>query len=445
MKKWLFRLLPLCMLVLTACSSVPWGKEPYMHPVTFYYMAAEGTTYASETGALYPEVRDLGLKTYDLRAITDLYLEGPEDPHARSLFPTQMELLDLELDQGVLSLYVTDHWLGLTVLEKHMAEACLVMTMTQFSEVEQLCIRTELDVEGQIPCQYLKPEDFLLYDDSATSNQVTVRLYFSDTNGRYLVEESRSRSTESIGLLPEYIVKCLLNGPETENYLPVIPEGVNLLGVELSQGVCTVNFSEAFLTNCPTTHAQARMTVFSVVNSLTELPEVESVRFQCVGKEIGDYAGIDLSRIMYREELAIRDPQPSAAVLEGTLYVPCGGEKLAAIPMMIRQSAGKMGANAVLSTLLSFKPANGYENPFPDGTALVDQVTRDGLCTVTFNSAFALRNADPQQMQLAIRSVTATLCSLDQIDRVVVNITGENLANEDLGQILTPQSDWFLP
>ena len=84
--------------------------------------------------------------------------------------------------------------------------------------------------------------------------------------------------------------------------------------------------------------------------------------------------------------------------------------------MAIRQSSGKMGADAVLSALLSFKPANGYENPFPDGTALVEQHTRDGICTVTFNHAFALRNADPQQLRLSIRSVVATLCAMEQIN-----------------------------
>lgn len=445
MKKWLVWVLPLFIFVLSACSAVPWGSDTYLRPVTFYYGASEEISYSSETGALYKEVRDLGSKSYDLETVAASYLNGPLDQSAYSPFPEQLQLLDAALEQGVLTLYVTDHWLEMTMLEEHLAEACLVMTMTQFDEVEQLCIRTELEEISQIPYRYLKPEDFLLFDDSATSDHVAVKLYFSDHNARYLVEESRSRAPAAAEAMAEYIVKELLNGSHSDRSLPVLPEGVNLLGVELSQGICTVDFSEAFLTNCPKTHAQARMTVFSVVNSLTELPEVESVRFTCVGKEIGDYAGIDLSQVMFREEAAIRDSQPSAAVFEGTLYVPCGSEKLAAIPMFIRQSAGKMGADALLNTLLFFKSANGYVNPFPDGTALLDQTTRDGLCTVTFNHAFAVRNSDPQQLRLAIRSVVATLCSLEQIDRVVVKVSDEKLTDSDLGRELTPQNTWFLP
>ena len=445
MRKWLVLFVPLVLLVLSACSVGDWGEGDYVRPVTFYYGATDQTSYSSETGALYAEVRDIQLASFDLEEIAALYLRGPADPDAASPFPVLMQLLDTDLDQGVFTLYVTDHWLEMTQMQEHFAEACLTMTMTQFQEVEQICIRTELDEISHIPHQYRKAEDFLLYDDSATSDHVTLKLYFSDHNGRYLMEESRSRQFSAAGSMAEYIVKELLNGPETDGYLPVLPEGVNLLGVELSQGVCTVNFSEAFLTNQPRTHAQARMTVFSVVNSLTELAEVESVRFHCVGKTIGNYAGIDLSGVMFREEIAIRDPEPSAASLEGTLYVPCGGDKLAGIPMFIRQSAGKMGANAVLSALLSFRPANGYENPFPDGTALVNQVTKDGLCTVTFNNAFALRNSDPEQLQLAIRSVVATLCSLEQIDRVIVEVSDSKLSDGDLGRELKPDNTWFLP
>jgi len=444
-KKWFVLSLLLALLVLSACSAGIRGEDAYVHPVTFYYGASDQTSYSSETGALYAEVRDIHLGSYDLEEIVALYLQGPVDPDAILPFPALMQLLDTDLDQGVFTLYVTDHWLEMTRLQEHFAEACITMTMTQFQEVEQICIRTELDETSHIPHQYRKAEDFLLYDDSATSDHVTLKLYFSDHNGRYLVEESRSRQFSPAGSMAEYIVKELMNGPKTDGYLPVLPEGVNLLGVELAQGICTVNFSEAFLTNQPKTHAQARMTIFSVVNSLTELPEVESVRFNCVGKTIGDYAGIDLSGVMFREEIAIREPEPSAASLEGTLYVPRGGDKLAGIPMFIRQSAGKMGANAVLSALLSFRPANGYENPFPDGTALVNQVTKDGLCTVTFNNAFALRNSDPEQLQLAIRSVVATLCSLEQIDCVIVEVSDSKLSDGDIGHVLRPDNTWFLP
>lgn len=445
MKKQMMIFLSLCLLVLTGCSTIFEKDDPMDRSITFYYAAADETSYSSDSGALHQETRELETQSSEVGEILKLYLHGPLNQHAKLPFPAEMELLEMSIEQGTLTLYVTNHWLELSLLEEHIAEACLVKTMTQLPEVEQICLRTELDEESKVPNQYLKPEDYLLYDDSATSDQISVKLYFSDTNARYLVEENRTRDTDTVGLVPEFIMKELLKGPETEQHLPVLPEGVNLLGVELNQGVCTVNFSEAFLTNRPLNHAQARMTVFAVVNSLTELPEVESVRFHCVGKEIGDYSGIDLSQLLFREENAIHNDQPSAAVLDGTLYVPCGGDKLAAVPMTIRQSAGKMGADAILSALLSFKPANGYENPFPDGTALVEQSTRDGICTVTFNHAFALRNADPQQLRLSIRSVVATLCAMEQINCVVIKVNGDTAVQDDLGQLLEPQSEWFLP
>ena len=63
MKKWFLWVLPLFILVLSSCSSIPWGSDSYLNPVTFYYGASEKTSYSSETGALFEEVRDLGPKS----------------------------------------------------------------------------------------------------------------------------------------------------------------------------------------------------------------------------------------------------------------------------------------------------------------------------------------------------------------------------------------------
>lgn len=443
MKRLLLTGLLLLLVVLTACSTAE-QNDVYTNPIDFYYLT-ESPSYQSKLGALCVETRELGTGSHTLEELVEWYLQGPIGQSAALPVPQNLELQEVSLKNGVLYLFVSDHWLGMTMLEEHLAEACLALTMTQLADVDQICIRTDLDETSRTSEQLLSPDDYLIYDDSATSDQVTVKLYFSDQNGRYLAEESRTRKTAGTLVLGEYILKQLLKGPESRNLLQTLPEGTNLLGIELSQGVCTVNFSEAFLLSRPAAHMQARMTVFSVVNSLTELSGIECVRFLCVGREIGDYSGIDLSRPLYREELAIQDDSASVAILDVTMYLPCGGEKLAAVPMTVRQSSGKMGAEAVLSALLSFKPANGYENPFPDGTALMNQVTRNGHCTVTFNSAFALRNADPSQMEQAVRCVVSTLCSLEQIKTVQIEVNNAGAEGELLGQTLTPEQSWFLP
>jgi len=442
-RRWKIVAAAVLLLLLTACSLLP--EEEPVEQMKWYYLAEENASYRTQSGALCWEAREQVPDTEEIGAMVTRYLEGPETASARSPFPQQLELLDCRLEDHTLILSVTDHWTELSALDRRLAEACLVQTLTGIPAVEQVCLQTQTDVRQNASPVCLVPDDYLLYDDTATNDHVAVRLYFSDANGRYLVEELHSRAGEEIDSLPEYIVNELLRGPEDEGLLPTMPEGTNLLWVNLDQGICTVNLSDSFSTNRPATYAQARLAVFSLVNSLTELSQVESVRILCVGRALTDYAGLNLSQPLRREETAIWDDQSGTAVLDVTLYVPCGDSRLASIPSQIRQRSGRMGADAVLNTLLSFKSANGYRNPFPDGTALVGQNTRDGVCTVTFNSAFVLRRTSEAQMETAIRAVVASLCSMEQINQVIIEIFDLEVTDELLDTPLSPERDWFLP
>ena len=444
MKRWMIAAAAAMFLLLTACGLFPDPEAAAPEQHTLYYLAAEDASYHGDQGALACEMRTLH-DIDDPKQVLLQYLAGPESSETCSPFPVQLELLDVKLEDGLLTIRVSDHWAAMSPVERTLAEACMVLTMTGFPEIEQLCIQTSAETPNQQADSCLQAEDYLLYDDAVISDHVAVRLYFSDANGRYLVEEVRTRSSERPGALPDYIVNELLDGPEDENLLPVLPEGTNLLWVEIEQGVCTVNLSEAFSTNRPTDHKQARLAVFSLVNSLTELTQVESVRILCVGKALEDYAGLDLTRTLYREEMAIQDEKDSASCLDVTLYLPCGTRQLVAIPAMVRQQSGRMGADAVLNALLSFKPANGYENPFPDGAALVNQITKNGICTVTFNSAFAQRCTSETQLQTAVRAVVATLCSMEEIRQVQVEILDYSAENKEVGVPLMPENNWFLP
>lgn len=433
----LWWLLPI-LLLLTACAIQP--ENARTDPVDFYYCSAQ-QTYGDSTGTLAVESHQQADGEEDIDGLLSRYLQGPQTEGLRSPFPKDLQIEDWALRSGVLTVVLNDRWLSLSGQDKTVAQACLVYTVTQLPEVNAVKIFCEEAENGVL----LSRESFLLYDDSATSDQVTVKLYFSDSKGRYLVEERRSRSFRFEDEIPAYIIDQLLAGPQNSSSLAVLPEGTNLLQVGVVQGLCTVDFSEAFLTNRPMTHAGARLTVFSVVNALTELPEVERVRFLCVGQPIGDYSGLDLSGTFFREEPALGQGQDASAK-DVTLYVPCGkGGELAAVPTYVRQSAGRTEADAVLDALLDFTPANGYEDPIPAGTAVVELKTHDGLCQVTLSSAFAQADEDPRQARLAVRSVVATLCAMEEIDRVQISVHDGSLTSVDLSQPMQPESGWLLP
>ena len=121
----------------------------------------------------------MGSREFSVPELVEWYLQGPVGSGARLPVPEEMELREATLKNGVLYLHVSDHWLNMTALEERIAEACLVLTMTQFENVDQLCIRTDLEKISGASDQMLRAEDYVVFDDSATSDQVTVKLFFS--------------------------------------------------------------------------------------------------------------------------------------------------------------------------------------------------------------------------------------------------------------------------
>ena len=366
-------------------------QNRYENPVQRYYLYQDETTgeYAGALGAMGSEAAEF---EEDVAAYIQDYLEGPQSPELRTPFPAGTSLEKCTLEDGTLTLELSDAFFALSGIDRTLATACIVYSMAALPQVEEVVLAApEGTGSDSLLATPLTPKSFLLFDDSATSDEMTLKLYFSDAGARFLVEETRTRSFASDAEVPTYLVEELLGEPEKETSLRVLPEGTALREITLDDGLVTVDFSQAFLENAPKTHVQARMAVFSLVNTLTELDQVERVQILCQGKKIDDYCGLDLTEPLTREESAL--DKGTKGSFDTNLYVPCGGA-LATVPSAIRRTVGRTVAADVLSALLSFTSCGGYENPFPEGTLAVEMEIRNGLCTVTFNSAFALCDSD---------------------------------------------------
>ena len=183
-----------------------------------------------------------------------------------------------------------------------------------------------------------------------------------------------------------------------------------------------------------------------MVNALTELPEVACVRFLCGGSPLSYYMGLDLSETFYRDETAFGVGLGQEGAVDVTLYLPCGRqERLATVPMVLSLTSDRSLVNDTLAALLSVETLNGYVNPFPEGTVVLSADTAGDLCTVTFNSAFALCDSSEVQAKRAVRSVVATLCGLPGIDRVKIEIQNDELSHMDLSEPMTVEQAWLLP
>lgn len=120
--------------------------------------------------------------------------------------------------------------------------------------------------------------------------RVTLTLYFPDDQAMYLVPEQRE--VEKRGeTLEELVLHELVKGPEEDGHARAIPEGTQLISVNVVDGVAYANFSRELQAKHWGGSAGETMTIYAVVNSLAELEGIGKVQFLLEGETIDSLAG----------------------------------------------------------------------------------------------------------------------------------------------------------
>lgn len=98
------------------------------------------------------------------------------------------------------------------------------------------------------------------------------------------------------------VVKKLTDGPKDDNLISVIPENTVLNKVRINDKIAYLDFSDEFIENHPGGSVGEYNTLYSIVNSLTEIDGIEAVDFSVNGKKFKTYKGhCEFSEPLYRK------------------------------------------------------------------------------------------------------------------------------------------------
>lgn len=149
-------------------------------------------------------------------------------------------------------------------------------------------------------------QDLTMTPEIDGNNKVTVSLYFSDQNGDYLQVEKRE-----IGMVPglaRATINELIAGPKTTGLLRTIPEGTKLLDINIENGLCRVDLSREFKENHWGGSSGEILTVYSLVDTLTQFSTIESVEILVEGQIVETLAGhMDLSTPVIRNMEIVKE------------------------------------------------------------------------------------------------------------------------------------------
>ncbi len=157
---------------------------------------------------------------------------------------------------------------------------------------------------------FQQPEENVPANNNQTS-QYEVVVYFSDSQAEYLIPENRAVEIDrdaSSQQLAEEIISELIAGPNDSTLSPTIPTGTELLSIVIDNKTALVDFSEELKTNHWGGSAGETMTITSIVNSLTELDDIDKVQILVEGEEQESLAGHwDISEPLKRDPNIIRN------------------------------------------------------------------------------------------------------------------------------------------
>lgn len=145
------------------------------------------------------------------------------------------------------------------------------------------------------------PEDVTVLADVV--DKTSVVLYFSNEQGQLVAERREIPKVDGIARMT---IHELTKGPEQPGMLPTLPNGTKLKDISIEDGLCKVDFSKELLENHPGGSAGELITVYSIVNTLTQFSTVQQVQILVDGEKVASLAGhVDLSQPLQRYDAII--------------------------------------------------------------------------------------------------------------------------------------------
>lgn len=116
--------------------------------------------------------------------------------------------------------------------------------------------------------------------------QTIVSLYFYNTDTKSLVPEGRLIDVKELVEDPyRKLMELLIEGPQNASLSKTIPDGTRINKIELKGDTLYIDLSAEFIDNHSGGEEQESATIYSIVNTMTNLTEVNSVKILIDGEE----------------------------------------------------------------------------------------------------------------------------------------------------------------
>lgn len=255
-----------------------------------YFASGDGKALVAES----VEIEESLTTEEKAKALMEKLLGGPYKAEHNKAIPENTALIGLRLEEKTVTVNLSQ--------EFERTENHTKRLMAIYSVVNTLCAldgiaNVQILVNGR-KMKYtasdeeigiLSMNNVITADEIGRNQTVVLELYFANEEKNALISEKRMLDIKDNETAEKTAIGELMKGPVTKG-VKLITEDIKVLSIETKEQYCYVNFSKEFL-SLPAENSN--LCVYSIVNTLTRLPEISWVQFLVEGEKaekLGDTA-----------------------------------------------------------------------------------------------------------------------------------------------------------
>ena len=235
-----------------------------------------------------------------LEEVLTLLATAPQKLEYQVPISQGITVLTTNITNKSLVLNLSKEYKQLDTLMEILTRASLVKSITQIEGIDSVTIHIDGEPLRDSLDKAIGAMTADMFIDNAgeeisTYEKVTIRLYFANEAGDGLIAVDRSKAYNTNISLDKFVVEELLKGPgtTTQGVYPTINPATKLISTLVKDNTCYVNFDSTFLTQVY--EVKAEVVIYSIVNSLCELPGIDRVQILVAGS----------TDVMFREVISL--------------------------------------------------------------------------------------------------------------------------------------------
>lgn len=216
--------------------------------------------------------------------------------------------------------------------------------------------------------------------------------------------------------LARFLIGCILKEPGDASCVPALPRGTILQGFSLAGGTAGVDFSQEFaaLSGIDLTLAD-----YAVVMTLTQLPEIYSVRITVDGKAL-DYQPRQLFR---GRDLLMTGSEDQVSTVTLTIFCLDGAGALAVESRSFVLYDGDSRSELLLRALAEEPQTPGLRAALSGGLQISSVWVDEGICYVNLPGTLS-ESVDRTTLQAALDAVARSFMALSGVTEVQFLVDG---------------------